>query len=330
MNRNPVPSRRPRPRFYRFPPGKKADPFRRLFRPRNGLLVLSAFLLVLFFLQAVRSARTADLNRTYSSWYEAAEKAASASSARADVHTVQRMTKPDGSPATGEEKQKGGSQTADTVASTLFHKASGSPLPAMEELRKRNRDLIAWLKIDGVLDLPVVYRNNEWYLNHDFEGKKNPSGTLFLDEAHPLTEQTQTLLIHGHNMKDGSMFAQLTHYQRADWCQRHSLIHLTTLWERETYMVFAVVRTTMDPSSPDYVNFFTHRTFATDREFVEFIRLLEAKSGFHSGLTVRPENALLVLSTCIGEERLIVAACRLGADESKYTALSSQQKRLGY
>ena len=342
MNRFPIPNRRPRSRFYRFPPAGKTGPVRRLFRPRNGLLALSALLLALFVLQAVRSARTAERNRTYAEWHEEAEKAAygtgtdsgsdsgsasnSASGSGSRASAVRRMTKPDGSPVVREEKQSAGRGPADTVTDAVYHKASGAPLPAMGELRRRNRDLIAWLEIDGVLDLPVVYRDNTWYLNHDFEGIRNPSGTLFLDEAHPLTERTQTLLIHGHNMKDGSMFAQLTHYQKADWCRRHPLIHLTTMWERETYMVFAVVRTPTDPSSPEYINFYTHRSFASDQAFEDYIRLLQSRSCFHSGLTVGPEDALLQLATCIGEERLIVAARRLGANESKNTVLSSQQK----
>ena len=42
-------------------------------------------------------------------------------------------------------------------------------------------------------------------------GAQSASGTLFLDEAHPLEADTQYLVVHGHNMYDGSMFARLTH-----------------------------------------------------------------------------------------------------------------------
>ena len=308
-----IPRRRPTRRIYRWRPRTRAA-VRRNRIIQGGLLAAAAVCLALFAAALLRSARTAETNRTYAAWKEAAESLPTAVP-RAQSR-VERMTRPDGSPVTREDKQRAGIPVSETVAGTKYHLASGDPLPAMAALRQQNGDLVAWLKIDGVLDLPVVYRNNEWYLNHDFEGNRSPSGTLFLDEAHPLSEETQTLLIHGHNMKDGSMFAQVTHYQQADWWRRHPCIQLTTLWEQETYAVFAVVRTATDPADPDYVNFFTHRTFATDREFQDYIQLLEAKSCFHSFLTVRPEDALLELSTCIGEERLVVAARRLRENES--------------
>ena len=54
-----------------------------------------------------------------------------------------------------------------------------SVLPEMAELYSRNPDTAAWLNIPGVVNLPVVHRDNSYYLNHDFYGKEIDSGTLF-------------------------------------------------------------------------------------------------------------------------------------------------------
>lgn len=85
-------------------------------------------------------------------------------------------------------------------------------LPEAAEMLEKNPDTVAWLRIPGgVVSLPVVYRNNTYYLDHNFYGKRSDSGTLFLDEAHPFAYDTQFMVIHGHNMYDGSMFGLLSH-----------------------------------------------------------------------------------------------------------------------
>lgn len=76
---------------------------------------------------------------------------------------------------------------------------------------------MAWLRIPDVVSLPVVCRDNTYYLNHDFFGRESDSGTLFLDEAHSLEYGTQYMVIHGHNMYDGSMFGLLSHYRKSGY-----------------------------------------------------------------------------------------------------------------
>ena len=311
MNRLPSPTRRPRTRFYRFLPDQKAVPFHRFFRLRNGLLMLAVLLLALFVLQGIHSVRTADRNRTYSDWHETAEKAAPVPSSRDSVRTFQRMTLPDGSPVTREMKQAQGLSVPDLVQVTVYHRTEGEILPAMSALRERNGDLVAWLNIRGLMDLPVVYRDNEWYLSHDFENRSNPAGTLFLDLRHPLEARTQNLLIHGHNMKDGSMFGLLVRYLDKDFCKSHSLLSLTTLWEKEEYLLFAVMVVPDDPRKEGYINYFSHPTFASDDGFRAYLQEIRARSRLPADLTVRPEDALLTLSTCIGENHLVLLARKI-------------------
>ena len=42
----------------------------------------------------------------------------------------------------------------------LFYQTAGEMLPDMKALYQKNSDLIGWLNIPGVVDLPVVYRDN--------------------------------------------------------------------------------------------------------------------------------------------------------------------------
>lgn len=211
-------------------------------------------------------------------------------------------------------------ETAVNTTSTL-HDTTGDILPDMLKLRKANGDTVGWLYINGIVSLPVVYRDNEYYLTHDFNGHHNTSGTLFLDQASPITAQTQNLLIHGHSMYDGSMFGLLTHYRRLDTLIQHPLISFSTLYEKETYAVFAVLN--VDPDDFDY---YSHPFFASNAAFEAYIASVCKLSLYDIPINVKPTDALLTLSTCIDDERLVVLSRKMRSDETKDELVSAVEE----
>ena len=199
----------------------------------------------------------------------------------------------------------------DAVKSTVYHAMGGKPLAQMETLHAQNHDLVAWISIDNVLDLPVVYRNNSYYLTHDFNKNKSTAGTIFLDENHPMTERTQNLLLHGHNMKDGTMFGRLAQYEKnLEYLKAHAFIDFSTLWHQERYVVFAVLDVSLDIGDDRFVEYFAHPTFKSDEEFERYIRRVELASLYAIPMDVKPTDALLTLSTCLDEDRLVILARR--------------------
>ena len=193
----------------------------------------------------------------------------------------------------------------------LFRSMGGKPLAQMETLHAQNHDLVAWISIDNVLDLPVVYRDNSYYLTHDFNKNKSTAGTIFLDENHPMTERTQNLLLHGHNMKDGTMFGRLAQYEKnLEYLKAHAFIDFSTLWHQERYVVFAVLDVSLDIGDDRFVEYFAHPTFKSDEEFERYIRQVELASLYAIPMDVKPTDALLTLSTCLDEDRLVILARR--------------------
>lgn len=198
-----------------------------------------------------------------------------------------------------------------------YQSLSGEMLPRMRELLEKNGDLVAWVRIPGVVSLPVVYRDNTYYLNHDFSGKSSAAGTLFLDERHPLTAQTQHLLIHGHNMHDGSMFGLLSHYRGLDYVLEHGLVSLSTLYREETYALFAVLIAPDDPGDARYVPYAGTAAFQSEGQFNAFIETIRAHSLYEIPIDVQPGDALLTLSTCLDEDKLVLVCRRLRAGETE-------------
>lgn len=313
--------RRNRRRRIRYRPGN-----RRGLRGLRACLICVAAVFALLSVQVVvRSLRTAALNRQLEALHTvdgqppAAEIAApaieKASGGKSNALTIAMMTMPDGAPIRG--------AAVDTPAT--FHKTSGDVLPDMLKLLQTNPDTVGWLNINGIVHLPVVYRDNVYYLTHDFSGRHNTSGALFLDQGSPITAQTQNLLIHGHSIYDGSMFGLLTHYQKLSTLTKHPLIRFSTLYEKETYAVFAVLK--VKAGTFEYAG---HPTFPSDAAFEDYVDSVCQRSLYDIPVDVKPSDALLTLSTCIDDDRLVVMARKLRNGETQdelISAIEQSRKR---
>jgi len=185
-----------------------------------------------------------------------------------------------------------------------------SLLPRMQTLYAKNNDLVAWLNIPGVVNLPVVYRDNSFYVDHDFYGKDSASGTLFLDESHPFRAGTQYLVIHGHNMHDGSMFGIVSHYLKKDYAQNHEKVYFSTLYREEQYSVCGVLLVSVNPDDDDYVPYAGKAFFRDAEGFMDFVSMLREHALYwNPAVQIVPTDVLLALSTCY-EDRRAVVLCR--------------------
>lgn len=205
----------------------------------------------------------------------------------------------------------------DVVKTTQYHVASGEALGHMAALYEENRDLIGWLRMDEILDLPVMYKDNSYYLKRDFYKNKNEAGTLFLDQNHRFGEKTQNLLLHGHNMKDGTMFGRLTQYLNLSYMKNNPFVHYDTLWREEEYVIFAVMRVSLDVKDEAFFNYFSYPTFASDAEFSAYIRRLQLRSMYAIPIDVAPSDALLTMSTCLDDDRLVIVCRRVRENETR-------------
>ena len=291
-----------------------------------GLIGIAVVAIVLSVQVIARSLRTAALNRQLAALHTvdgqspameiAAPALASApgtdrnddTGKKTGTLTIAMMTMPDGSAI---------QNTTDSIPA-YFHKTSGDVLPDMLKLLQTNPDTVGWISISGIVHLPVVYRDNEYYLTHDFNGHHNTSGALFLDQGSPFTAQTQNLLIHGHSMHDGSMFGLLTHYQKADTLRKHPLISFSTLYEKEAYAIFAVLKVT--EGAFDY---YSHPFFTSDAAFETYIESVRQRSIYEIPVDVKASDALLTLSTCIDDDRLVIMARRIRDNETRDELIST-------
>lgn len=202
-------------------------------------------------------------------------------------------------------------------------------LSNMADLYTKNADIGGWLKIaDTVIDYPVMYTPEEphKYLYMSFEGKYKYRGELYIDDACPMNPDGPVILIHGHNMNDGSMFQSLLNYKSQKYWESHPTISFNTLYEERTYEIFAAFRVGVPKLYSDekegefYYYRFTNPT--TEEEFNEGISYFKEMTTYDMGIDAEYGDKLIMLSTCdksIYNGRFVVVGRLVTEDETVET-----------
>lgn len=172
-------------------------------------------------------------------------------------------------------------------------------------LKKINEDYLFWISIPETnINYPVVKsKNNEEYLYKNFKGEENKGGCLFVDSRN-VSEEDDNVIIHGHNMKDKSMFGTLSNLLTSEYLNKNNKIYIYLENKILEYEIFSV-----------YVNdgsFDPYKTnFNTDEEFNEYINNVRKKSYYNLDYVDDGNRNIITLSTCTnatGDERTIINA----------------------
>ena len=169
---------------------------------------------------------------------------------------------------------------------------------AFGDLLALNPDTVGFVRLDDVLSLPVVQRpnDNEFYLNHSFNLEESFAGTLFLDGSNLLVPEDNSLIVYGHNMRNGTMFRPLIAYEQLSFLKEHPLLRFDTIYKNRVYAPFAVFTVTTDEGSARYMNI---RQFMFDEEsWDEYISDMRALSVHDIDIDVEYGDHVLLLVTC--------------------------------
>lgn len=198
--------------------------------------------------------------------------------------------------------------------------------PDFEALYQRNGDIVGWLTAGGDIDYPVVQRDNEYYLYHDYYGAPDANGTIFLNEFNVIAPRDSVLLIHGHNMKSGAMFGGLPQYADERYMREHALITFRSIYDAEDgyYVPVAAFDASMIPGAEGYFDITPMNFDDADRQ-TEFLAELKARSLWQSPADAAAGDELIALVTCsyrYADGRFVLYCRRLRADETPESAVS--------
>ncbi|MBR1650818.1 MAG: class B sortase [Lachnospiraceae bacterium] len=164
-----------------------------------------------------------------------------------------------------------------------------------------NPDMAAWIVVDDTpIDYPVMWTpdDEEYYLKRDFNKKSNAAGCLLLDTDSCVDPLTTNLIIHGHNMKDGSMFGSLLKYEKEDYLEGHRIIRLFGRDCEHIYEVMAVFRSKVFYATDDCFKFYKFFDAKSKEEFDDFYDNVKEMSVYDTGVTAEYGDRFITLSTC--------------------------------
>ena len=162
-------------------------------------------------------------------------------------------------------------------------------------LREKNPDTVGWLYVGSCgISYPIVQgEDNDYYMNHTFEGTVNSSGAIIMDYRDDKYLKDWNTFIYGHNMKNGSMFGSLK-----------KLLKDETLYDTDPYIyvylpgyIYRYKIFSYYKDKPDSKMYWTADTL---QEYRQYIRDALSLSVRDLGVETSEENNMVTLVTCSG------------------------------
>lgn len=203
---------------------------------------------------------------------------------------------------------------------------------------ERNSDLVGYVTIEGTpVSYPVVQRKstdpnintNDYYLYRAFDLSENRAGCIFMDyRCHfdevvgnrRVVDNSENLLVYGHNMNNKSMFGSLkNYYTDYSYYKNHPIITLDSLYKTYYYKIFAVFIVDGADTTSEYAfDCWNTFDFETEEEFLAYVNNAKKRNMMKNEVDVTYGDQLLTLYTCNGmldDAKLIVMARMMREDE---------------
>lgn len=164
-----------------------------------------------------------------------------------------------------------------------------------------NADMVGWIQIEGTgIDYPVMQTpaDPNYYLKHNFEKSYTDYGCPFMQADCDVLRPSDNLIIYGHNMKDGSMFADLAKYRSKDFWQAHKTVWFDTALGSSAYEIFAVIHTTVQADDADAFPFYRFVDAVAPEDFAAYVSACKARALYDTGISAEYGDKLLTLSIC--------------------------------
>lgn len=161
-----------------------------------------------------------------------------------------------------------------------------------DSLHEISEDVVAWLYAPGTkINYAIAQaKDNDYYLHRLLDGATASGGTLFADYRCSSEFTDWNTIVYGHNMKNGTMFAELMNYRNPAYYEEHPVMYLYIPGKRYKLELIAGYTTNVDdmifsvPSSKE----------ERDKIIDHACRV----SSFISDTTADSKDKLVTMSTC--------------------------------
>ncbi len=199
-------------------------------------------------------------------------------------------------------------------------------------LKDINSDIIGWINIpDTIIDYPILQPpkdDSNFYLNHNYKKEKSRYGSIFIDPNNTLGMEVKNLILHGHHMRDGSMFAVITKFSDLNFYQEHPIIVIDTGNEVTKYKIISIFKTNTKKEHGEIFDYIKN-SFKDKKDFLDYIHNVKIRSLLDVPVDVNDEDSIVPLSTCSYEFedfRTVLVARRIRDGEEDHVDVEKAKK----
>ena len=162
----------------------------------------------------------------------------------------------------------------DETQETMNYSDDKTFIPEYQELYLQNNDMVGWIKVeDTKINYPGMQSkdNPDFYLKHGFDKSYSDYGCPYVQENCDMELPSDNIIIYGHHMNDGSMFAGLMKFKD---------------------------KTVVYTDSSDSFKYYHFVNAETPEDFSAYVDKCKDLSLYDTGVTAEYGDKLLTLSTC--------------------------------
>lgn len=202
-------------------------------------------------------------------------------------------------------------------------------------LLSQNDDTVGYVRISNTnIDYPVVQckEDNEYYLHKGFNKEYNFAGVIYMDYRNNFgideSLQSDNIVLYGHNMLNGTMFADLHKYRKdSTFIEDNCIVEFSSNYVDYQYVVVGYLLTDGGYGDTYYGEeefpYWDLHNFSNESEFNSYMdnvrERAEKHCNFVSDVDVKYGDKLLTLQTChldADNSRMLVVARRLRDHET--------------
>ncbi|MCH5193379.1 MAG: class B sortase [Oscillospiraceae bacterium] len=200
-------------------------------------------------------------------------------------------------------------------------------MPFAVEMLEINKDYAGYVSIPNCINEAVVQgTDNEYYLNKNIYDQTRQCGTVFADYRNVVNDyadlQSDNIILYGHNQKDGTMFGEMDYYKwDLKYWLKNPFIYFDNKYEQNVYVIIASFVVNDDPKDDNgnVFDYYNYIKFNDTYTYDNFIKELNERTQFYTGIDVNENDKFLTLSTCSYEwdtSRHVIIGRKLRAGET--------------
>lgn len=194
--------------------------------------------------------------------------------------------------------ERAGTAAAEEAPGMTAEELKRRKLAQYAALQEENSDVVGWIQIEGtVIAYPVMYtpEDPDFYLYRNFKKEHSAYGSIYLDGACRLDGSTGNLLLYGHHMRNGDMFASLPKYDDPAYWKEHPEIEFSTLEEVGRYEVIAAFK---QPAELVDEDFMTMLRAGNQKDYEALLTFMKRYRFYDTGIEAQWPDPLITLATC--------------------------------